>query len=157
VGGSLTPTYRPDGLVAERPSGPAIDFDDPMWQSYRWIAMLDPVELSHDVELTDLRAGQRGGRETWWARAVPVEGYDPRCSCCPLLWSRISHELEYGDPPKRPHATDYPDAYDIALDVQSGMVVEVRAVGGSRTMDFETDILGVDLDLDDLVAAHPGW
>src|SRR4051812_38439267 len=41
----VEPFRRPDGLVAERPDGAEIDYDDPMWQSYSWVAMLDPVEL----------------------------------------------------------------------------------------------------------------
>ncbi|MGZ4475469.1 MAG: hypothetical protein ACXV4A_14495 [Actinomycetes bacterium] len=154
-GGSLEPVYHPDGLVAERPTGFEVDFDDPMWQSYRWVAMLDPVELSEGVELADLRAGKRGGRATWFARAVAVEGYDPRCSCCPLLWGRISDDIEYGNGTRERYCTDYPAGYDIALDVQTGIVVEVRAVDGRQDLDFEVDILEVDADLTELIGTHP--
>lgn len=151
-GGSLTPIYRPDGLVARRPTGLGIDFDDPMWTNYQWVAMLDPVELSTGVELTELHAAERGGRETWFARAVAVEGYDPRCSCCPLLWGRVSDDIEYASGSRERSSTDYPEAYDIALDVQTAIVVDVRPVGGRRSSGFEVDVLEVDTDLEDLVA-----
>jgi hypothetical protein len=149
-GGSLAPTYRPDGLVAARPTG-LVDFDDPMHGNYQWVAMLDPVELSEGVQVTELRASERGGRPTWWACVRPVEGYDPRCSCCPLLWSEISDDLEYGERRER-YSRDYPDAYDVALDVQTGIVVELRACGGRAGLGFEVEILEVDADLEGLVA-----
>ena len=38
------PVARPDGLVAVRPDG--LSYDAPMYQSYDWVAMLDPVELA---------------------------------------------------------------------------------------------------------------
>jgi hypothetical protein len=152
-GGSLTPTYRSDGLVAARPEG-RVDYDDPMHQNYEWVAMLDPVELTAGVELADLRAEVRAGRETWWARARAVDGYDPRCSCCPLLWSPVSDELEYGEDGS-PYSTDYPSGYDVALDVGTGVVVALRPDGGRADLGFDVDILDVDADLAELVAAHP--
>jgi hypothetical protein len=151
-GGGLTPTYRPDGLVAARPQGHA-DYDDPMHQDYQWVAMLDPVELTTGVELAEVHSRPRAGRETWWARARAVDGYDPRCSCCPLLWSAVSDELEYGDR-RTAYSTDYPHGYDVALDVATGIVVALRADGGRPGLGFEVDILDVDADLTDLVAAH---
>ncbi|HKX67362.1 MAG TPA: hypothetical protein VJN29_09080, partial [Intrasporangium sp.] len=53
------PTRRPDGLVAARPAGLEVDYDDPMWQSYVWVAMLDPVELATGTRLTELAATER--------------------------------------------------------------------------------------------------
>ena len=47
----VSPSLRPDGLVAERPENGLIDYDDPMWGNYQWVAMLDPVELSHHVQV----------------------------------------------------------------------------------------------------------
>jgi hypothetical protein len=151
-GGGLTPTYRTDGLVAARPQG-RVDYDDPMHQDYQWVAMLDPVELATGVELAEVRAEARAGRETWWARARAVDGYDPRCSCCPLLWSAVSDELEYGED-RTPYSTDYPRGYEVALDVGTGIVVALRADGGRAGLGFEVDVLDVDADLTDLVAAH---
>lgn len=138
------PILRADGLVASRPRAYTHDIDDPMWDNYVFVSMLDPEELSEDVTLSDLRSEPLAGRETWWARAVPGEGYEPRCGCCPLLWSRISDWYEYGDrvPGWEPPAgTVYPEAYDIALDVATGVVVRLSPVGGSRPdLAFETTI-----------------
>jgi len=95
------PTFRPDGFVAERPEHYHLEHGDPMWQNYTWTAMLDPDELSHDVDVDDVRSGELYGRDVWWARLRPVEGYEPRCGCCPLLWSEVSVIGEYGDEPDR--------------------------------------------------------
>lgn len=128
----LDPPRRPDGLVSDRPRL-MLEWDEIGGRDYTWRAMLDPHELSTGVSLSDVRPGERAGRETWWARAVPHDGYDPRCGCCPLLWSHVSDTLEHecGGPPPRPLA-DYPTAYDVALDVETGIVVSVAPVGGVR-------------------------
>jgi hypothetical protein len=63
------PPLRPDGLVAER-WDTGYD-EDLIVGDYRWVAMLDPLELSHHVELADLRVTERHGRPTWWARVGP--------------------------------------------------------------------------------------
>ncbi len=154
---SVEPVRRPDGLVRERPRGP--DYDDPMWQNYRWVAMLDPVELSHGVEVTDVHARERLGRLTWTAtcRALPSsaedagDGYDPRCSCCPLLFGEVSQALEFGAdgvPPEDMPAggtpsgdtpsgagegAGYPSAYWVSLDVETGIVVDVEPQDGDRS------------------------
>ena len=133
------PWYRPDGLVERRPEGWAFRHADPMFENYRWVAMLDPAELAAGVVLARLAEGELFGRPVWRARAVAVEGYDPLCGCCPLLWSSVSDDVEYG--PDRPPATErYPDAYDVALDVGTGVVVSLRPVGGSRDDRFDVEI-----------------
>lgn len=138
------PVLRADGLVESRPRAHTHEIDDPMWNNYLFVSMLDPEELSADVALSDLRSEPRAGRETWWARAVPEEGYEPRCGCCPLLWSRVTDWFEYGDGApgwEPPAGTVYPEAYDVALDVATGIVVQLSPVGGSRPEHgFETTI-----------------
>ena len=127
----VAPLLRPDGLVAERPGRWAVDYDDPMYEDYTWVAMLDPVELSHDTFVDDVRADVVGGREAWRALVRPDEEYDPRCPCCPLLWSVVSDREEHGDagnPHVRPE--DYPEAYDVALDVRTGVLVDLQPIGG---------------------------
>jgi hypothetical protein len=164
----VRPVLDADGLVRVRPDSAVVGLDDPMWQSYDWVAMLDPVELADgspwrdpatgaDVEtpplapepypeldrptrvpvpgtlVSDLRAGDRHGRATWWARVVPTWAYEPRCSCCPLLPSEVADRLEHdeeGSPfvPGR----EYPSAHDVALDAATGICVEIHAVGGPR-------------------------
>jgi hypothetical protein len=153
------PTFRPDGLVAERPEDYHIEHGDPMWHNYTWTAMLDPEELSHDVALDDLRADEIGGRAVWRARARPEEGYDPRCGCCPLLWSEIAALAEYADEPDRLAqfaARGYPEAHEVALDVRTGVVVALEPVGGTREdLAFTVEIHEVDADLDAVFAGRP--
>ncbi|KQW48688.1 hypothetical protein ASC77_08095 [Nocardioides sp. Root1257] len=66
----VVPMYRPDGLVAARPDDWAIEYDDPMWVNYRWVAALDPVELSHHVAVDDLRVDTVDARPVWRRRCV---------------------------------------------------------------------------------------
>jgi hypothetical protein len=152
------PAYRPDGLVAERPAGYAFEHGDPMWENYTWTAMLDPDELSHHVAVETLRAEPRAGRETWVARVRPEDGYDPRCGCCPLLWSEISVRQEYAGEPDRIEqfaAQGYPESYDVALDVRTGVVISLEPVGGGRTdLGFSLEIHQVDEDLDAVFAGR---
>jgi hypothetical protein len=137
------PELRPDGLVAVRPDALEVAYDDPMYVDYRWVAMLDPVELSSGTVVADLAEDELFGRPVWRARMTTVDGYDPRCSCCPLLWGEVSDTVEYGAP--RPGA-DYPAAYDVMLDVETGIVVSLRPVGG------EDDWLEVEIhDVDQLI------
>jgi hypothetical protein len=138
------PTYRPDGLVDVRPRDWAFGHADPLFEDYRWVAMLDPAELAEGVTLDDLREEALHGRPVWWARAAAVDGYEPLCGCCPLLWSKASDDLEYGvDRP--PTGETHPDAYDVALDVGTGVVVSLRPLGGSRPDDwFDVEIHAVD-------------
>jgi hypothetical protein len=152
----VEPVRRADGLVAERPE--SVAYDDPMWQSYDWVAMLDPVELSHHTTLTRLREDDRLGRRTWWARVQPTEGYEPRCGCCPLLWSFVSDRDENtggGGRPWTPEPdTVYPEAYDVALDVGTGVAVERSPVGTSSLPAWHrVSILEVDGDLDGMLPA----
>ena len=160
-----------DGLVVARPREPVAD--DPMWQDYQFVAMFDPVELAdgapRDVGLDGdpdaarppaldvhrIDATTRLGRETWWAEVSPRADYDPRCSCCPLLFGRVSEDLEamaggrtrggdrFGAVPV--HAT----AYLVALDVQTGVCVHVEHLDGDHVgRGFSLDVLGVDEDVD---------
>lgn len=142
------PTRRLDGLVADRPAGPDVDDDDPMWQSYVWVAMLDPVELATGTRLSELAATERRGRETWWARAEAVEGYEPRCSCCPLLWGAVSDRIEFGADGVRPRGS-YPDGWLVGFDRRTGVMVSSEPIGGDGTAPgFINEIHAVDVSLD---------
>ncbi|USQ79291.1 hypothetical protein NF556_17015 [Ornithinimicrobium faecis] len=124
---------------------PSVEYDDPMWQNYRWVAMLDPVELSHGVEVREVHARERFGRLTLTAtcRALPetregaFDGYEPRCSCCPLLFGAVSQALEFatGDhrAPSQEEVAGYPSAYWVSLDVQTGVVVDVEPQDGDQS------------------------
>lgn len=143
----VAPTLRPDGLVGERPPRWEVDYDDPMWTNYTWVAMLDPVELSHDVAVDHLRADEVLGREVWRADLAPQAGYEPRCGggCCELLPSEAGW-LSEGPENARPvpEGMRFADHHDVALDVQTGVVVRSRPVGGTDDSWLELDILGVD-------------
>jgi hypothetical protein len=129
----VTPVWRPDGLVAERPWDPYVRYDDPIHGDYTWVAMLDPEELSHHVALTDLEVSQRRGRETWWATVRALEGYEARCpGCCDLLWG--------GAEAGREHL--------VGLDVQTGVLVSLSLVEPTHRRWFiENEILAVDDDV----------
>ena len=120
-----TPELDADGLVTteRRPwdEGPEV----PMWQDYRFVAVLDPYELSAGVELDELRAVEHGGRDTWEALLRPTPAYEPRCACCPLMRTRNTDLME-GLPP----LPAYADAHRLRLDVQTGVCVQAREVGG---------------------------
>ncbi|GAA2136934.1 hypothetical protein GCM10009844_03540 [Nocardioides koreensis] len=155
----VQPPRRPDGLVAERPSESEVDYDDPMWQNFAWVAMLDPVELSHHVRVEDPREDEVSGRPAWRAFLVPETGYLPRCggNCCELLWSEAGLLADFADDPSRVpeswRGRHYPEGYDVALDVGTGVVVRCHPVGGDEAAPWlENDLLEVDADLDHLFA-----
>lgn len=151
------PVLGPDGLVTERRHW--LDGqDEPMWQNYSWVAMLDPVELSHHVEITRLREELVAGRRAWRADLRALPGYDPRCggNCCELLYSEAGLHADFWDDlsrvPDDARGRRYPDHYDAALDVETGIVVRLHPVGGDDDAPWlENDILDVDTDLDQML------
>jgi hypothetical protein len=130
----VAPTYRADGLVAERPSDWNISFDDPLFGSYTWVAMLDPEELSHHVSIRDLHSADRHGRETWWATVRAQEGYEARCpECCDLLIGGVDAGVDHV----------------IGLDVATGVLVSLRAPAiRERDWFIENEIVAVDEDVE---------
>ena len=155
-----------DGFVRDRPAETSMA-QDPMWQDYLWVAMLDPHELADGdlwrgvdgnelgdlaaevppgTVLRDLASSERHGRPTWWAVVSPTGAYDPRCTCCALLWGDIARALlaQEGGPP----VTDDPDPtteWLVGLDVETGVVVSLEALDGSGAGDgFTVDIASVD-------------
>jgi hypothetical protein len=154
------PVFRPDGLVASRPDDWYLGHSDPMWGNYSWPAMLDPDELSHHVDVSRLRAVEVVGRPAWRADLRALPGYLPRCggNCCDLLYSEAALRADFPDPEDVPvewRGRDYPDHYDVALDVQTGVLVRCLPVGGPDGASWlENDILAVDADLDDLFAGR---
>ncbi len=153
-----------DGFVVRRPARTS---DDPMWQDYQWVAMLDPVELADGsprdpaavtspeaghppaLDVHRLDASVRHGRETWWAQVSPRADYSPRCSCCPLLFGMVSDELDAlaGGPSARDRCPDlvFATAYLVALDVETGVCVHVEHLDGDHVgRGFSLDVLGVD-------------
>lgn len=137
----VAPVYDEDGLVALRPG--EARYDDPMFNSYHWVAMLDPVELADgaDPHLPPRRAVEppvifdelvevdHGGRPAWQARCRPSATYWPRCSCCPLLPSPQSDAL---DSPGMPAGFVFAEAHRVRLDLQTGVCVASEELGGTR-------------------------
>jgi hypothetical protein len=156
----LRPPLRADGLVAERPHDLSLDYDDPMYGNYSWVAMLDPVELSHSVDVVDLRQVDVAGRPAWRADLRALPGYDPRCggNCCELLYSEAGLRADFPEPDDVPEpwrGRSYPDHYDVALDLGTGVVVRCLPVGGADDAPWlENDILEVDTDLDAVFAGR---
>ena len=155
----VRPELRPDGLVAERPASWVVDYDDPMFWNYSWVAMLDPVELSHHVAVADLRIDEVAGRPVWRADLEALPGYEPRCggNCCELLYSEAGLRGDFPDPGDTPPwgGGPYPESYDVALDVATGVVVRCLPVGGPDDAPWlENDILEVDADLDEVFAPY---
>lgn len=147
----VTPTYRPDGLVAARPDligeTTLVAYDDPMPGDggYDWVAMLDPVELSHDVRVSELRQDTLHDRPVWRAFVRAEAGYDPRCGCCPLMFAEAALVEECGPDWRRVVYFDVaPEGYEIALDVGTGVVVDLAPVGGDTHDGFSVQIHSVD-------------
>lgn len=138
-----------DGLVVRRPVETGLlCYDDPMFQNYRWVAMLDPVELAdglgrgrgdpqpEPVQVLGPHVVTHHGRPAWEATLRPTEFYDPRCPCCELLFSAASEQVRVmdGEPTVRDRQPDvaYPDAHRVRLDVATGVCVLTEELGGSR-------------------------
>lgn len=154
----VTPVYDADGLVEVRPDG--VDADDPMYQSYDWVAMLDPVELAEGVALDEVREVGHHGRVAWEALARPGPGYDPRCSCCPLLLCEESERLEAegGGPTMREAEPDlvFAEAHRVRLDVATGVCVLTEEIGGSHAgRGHEVEIEAVDEPMADELFQNP--
>jgi len=154
-----------DGFVVRRPAAPTSD--DPMWQDYLWVAMLDPVELADGsprdpgpgahpddappaaLDVHRLDATLRHGRETWWADVSPREEYSPRCSCCPLLMGQVSEALEAmggaGTVLERQPGLVHATSFLVALDVATGVCVFVEHLDGDDIgRGFSVDLRSVD-------------
>ena len=103
-------------------------------------AVLPPALVVHRID-----AAVRHGRETWWAEVSPREEYRPRCSCCPLLFGRVSegHDRDGGGPtmPSRPVGLAYATSYLVALDVETGVCMHVEHLDGDHAgRGFSVDI-----------------
>ena len=166
---AVRPPLRPDGLVAERPDDPLLTYDDPMHESYHWVAMLDPAELADGVDrrsgarapalrLETVEAVEHAGRAAWEAVVVPEDTYEPRCGCCPLLRTRAVDLVEFQDRPEHLLGA-YPDAFRVRLDVQTGVCVLTEEIGGLRPgkgHDLRIEAVGEPLG-DALFVAPRGW
>ena len=153
----LTPLRDGDGLVASRPAR-AESAQELMWQDYRFVAMLDPVELADAgadrrsapaTRVDTVAESLRQGRPTWWAEVAEGAGYDPRCTCCPLLDGELAHRLydAEGGPrgPEASRPTSWATRWRVGLDRETGIVVSLVALDGPHPgTGFELSLQAVD-------------
>ena len=144
AGGLSGPVVRPwpwevevpldaEGLVVRRPSAVEVELDDEIFQTYRFVAALDPAELASGVDLTDVREQVWRGRPVWEATARPTPAYLPRCTCCPLLPGVVAEGLfrAEGGGAEEPADTGerFPgwrdEEFFVRLDVATGVVAAV--------------------------------
>ncbi|WP_299055841.1 hypothetical protein [uncultured Nocardioides sp.] len=116
---------------------------EPYPTNYRWCAMLDPYELSRDVDLSEIAEGELFGRPVVSFVAHAEDGYDPICTCCPLVYSEASERHEQPDG-WTPAPGQFPDGVELALDREVGIVVSSRDRGGRLGGWFTTEITRVD-------------
>ncbi|MCW2614370.1 MAG: uncharacterized protein JWN08_1364 [Frankiales bacterium] len=119
------PELDEDGLVTAAREPWNVGPEVPMWQDYRFVAVLDPYELSDAVDVLEVRAVEHGGRPAWEAVLRPTPDYSPRCSCCPLMRTRDTDLAEGFDP-----LPAYAETHLVRLDVGTGVCVLAREVGG---------------------------
>ena len=171
------PEFRPDGLVAVRPAwGDWTQADDPMWQDYRWVAALDPLEFADGrdrqaggpggppLETGEIREVDHGGRPAWEAVVATTDTYEPRCGCCSLLRDQGIDRLEWDDAAVRFAGLEYPTATRVRLDVGTGVCVLTEVLDGTWAGDgHELLIEAVDEPMDDELFVEPqrrpprGW
>ncbi len=113
---------------------------EPYATNYLWSAMLDPYELTQGVVIADVRRDELFGRPAVAFLARAVSGYDPVCSCCPLIFSEVSQRLEHGMD-WTPAPGELPDGVDLALDLEVGIVVSSRDRGGRLGNWFTNEIV----------------
>lgn len=140
------PELDADGLVTTPRSRWELGVHDaPMWQTYHWVAMLDPYELADGdddgepgpaVVVDGLAAVQHHGRPAWEAVLRTTPRYDPRCSCCPLLLSADSDARETGAGVpsilERVPGLRFADAHRVRLDVATGVCALTAGIGGDH-------------------------
>ena len=126
--------------VGAPPSSWSVRPLEPYATNYQWSAMLDPYELGQGVTISDVRSEELFGRPVVAFVAHAVPGYDPVCSCCPLVFSEVSERLEHGDG-WRARTGELPDGVDIALDLGTGVVVSSRDRGGRLGHWFTNEII----------------
>lgn len=160
--GFPVPVLRPDGLVATRGLAWRDGYDAPMYQTYFWVAMLDPVELAEGFDpdtaarppgtvIDDVREVDHGGRPAWEAVVRTTPAYAPRCGCCALLPTRDGDQGDMGPPVP---LAEYPEAFRVRLDVGTGVCVLASALDVPVRYGHDLRIEAVDEPMDDALFAQ---
>lgn len=144
----------------------------PQYQDYRWVAMLEPLELADSwrdpdelpggvaadgppVEVHRVDRHRHHGRSALAAEVSTRASYDPRCSCCPLLRSADALVNDGFDR----SSTDLgaaPTRFLVVLDEGSGVCVAVTELDGADAgAGFDVAIEEVDEPYDDALFAAP--
>lgn len=150
----VRPVLADDGLVESIPDLIGVDYDQRFFQHYRWVAMLNPLELAdtaHNrndpgavpVELPEVTRVEHHGRPALQATAQPTPSYDPRCDCCPLLPGEFDHETDLWTPG--------PPSL-VRIDEQTGICVSIEQPAWS---DLDVEIIAVNQPLDDDLFTPP--
>ncbi|QCQ91155.1 hypothetical protein [Rhodococcus sp. SGAir0479] len=150
----IRPAFAEDGLVEAVPDRIDVDYDQPFYEDYRWVAMLNPIELAdrvHNrddpnvtpVDLHDVTRVEHHGRPALQATAQPTPAYDPRCPCCPLLIGEFDHETDLWAPG--------PPSL-VRVDEQTGICVSIEH---PSWIEFDVEIIAVDQPLSDDLFTPP--
>lgn len=78
---------------------------------------------------------------------MPLESYEPRCGCCPLLQCEVAarHEADIGGPAPGPDGWgELAGSFEVALDVQTGICVAVDPEVGSTSGGHSLRLVAVD-------------
>ena len=157
-----TPVFDADGLVSALPSETDswfVDWDDPFYENYQWIAMLNPIELTrspHDhssaatgTAISEVELVEHGGRQAWEATVCTTPEYDARCECCALLSGYYDFDTGHWVPGP---------PVSVRLDVQTGICVYVGPTteGPTDDCDIDVTILAVDEAMDDSMFVRGG-
>ncbi|MEO7126113.1 MAG: hypothetical protein ABI382_01675 [Nakamurella sp.] len=132
---------RADGLATARAHQGRTDYDAPMYRNYFWVAIFDPIELADGLdwdteatlpgtEIEAVREVFHEARPAWEATLRPTGAYEPRCGCCSMLRSRAVDQAEWGDGYPHVLLEQYPTAYQVRLDRETGVCVYTEALGG---------------------------
>ncbi|WP_458682471.1 hypothetical protein [Prescottella equi] len=150
----VRPVLADDGLVESVPDPREVDYDQPFYGDYRWVAMLNPLELADTVhnrndpdavpvELHEVTRVEHHGRPALQATAQTTPSYDPRCGCCPLLAGKFDHETDLWAPG--------PPSL-VRIDEQTGICVSIEQ---SEWNALDVEIIAVDQPLDDDLFTPP--
>ena len=127
---------RPDRVRVESESGAVLADEagrsDLFFENYYWVAMLRPAELATGVAIDSVVPTEHAQRSAYEAVVRPIDGYQPRCSCCSLLPSDLIDPFEVLHVP-RPDGFSFPDRFVARLDAQTGVCVYLEAIGGTRS------------------------
>ncbi len=171
---ALPPRVR-RGRWSTGPYAARADDTVPVYQDYRWVALLEPLELADSWrDPDDPHAGEppltvhevtrhsHHGRSALRAIVSTRPSYTPRCPCCPLLPSADALVAD-GWSPEAAAEADAPTRFLVVLDEGTGVCVGITALDGREVgTGFDAAIEEVNEPYDDAFFTGPrrhrrGW